>query len=402
MKLDLRSNATNQSWQERWAKSSMGNYAPAPVAFARGQGSYLWDVEGKKYLDFAAGVAVCSVGHAHPKLAVAIAEQAKTLMHTSNLYLVPNQIELAERLIALSGLHRAFFCNSGTEAVEAAMKLARYWGAQNGGRTDFVATSHAFHGRTMGALTLTRNPKYQEHFAPLVPGVTEVPYNDVAAIERAITNKTCAVVLEPIQGEGGVNVPAADYLARVRRVCDQAGVLLILDEVQTGIGRTGDWFAFQRSGIRPDILALAKGLGGGFPIGAVLCNEKANVFVPGTHGSTFGGNPLACAAGLTVLRILEEERVLANVKKQGAHIVNHLAILAEKAPFDGLRGAGLLIGFDLTKEKSKPFAQTLLRQGLLVSNIGDATLRLAPPLTISAAEIEEGFDLLSKALGAHA
>jgi acetylornithine/N-succinyldiaminopimelate aminotransferase len=388
---------SNQSWQERWTKSSMPNYAPAPVAFARGQGSHLWDVEGKKYLDFAAGVAVCSTGHAHPKVVKAIADQAQQLMHTSNLYLIPRQIELAERLIQLSGLHRAFFCNSGTEAIEASMKLARYWGSQNGGRTDFVVTGHAFHGRTMGALTLTRNPKYQKGFGPLVPGAHEVPFNDAAAVEEAITDKTCAVVVEPLQGEGGVNVPSADYLSKLRKICDRNGVLLVLDEVQTGIGRTGEWFAYQRAQVKPDIVALAKGLGSGFPIGAILCNEKANVFQPGAHGSTFGGNPLACAAALATLDVIESDKILANVRKQGAHIVNHLAILSDKAPIQDVRGSGLLIGFDLTEEKSKPFAQRMLAQGLLVSNIGDHTVRLAPPLPISAAEIEEGIALLADA-----
>ncbi|HLE48049.1 MAG TPA: aminotransferase class III-fold pyridoxal phosphate-dependent enzyme, partial [Candidatus Thermoplasmatota archaeon] len=276
MKLDLKAAQTNAAWQERWTKSSLGNYAPAPVAFARGQGSYLWDVEGKKYLDFAAGVAVCSTGHAHPKVAEAIAAQAKALLHTSNLYLVPNQIRLAEELLALSGLHRAFFCNSGTEAIEAAMKLARYWGHQNGGRTDYVATSHSFHGRTMGALTLTRNPKYQQGYEPLLPGVHEVPFDDLEAMKAAVTRKTCAVIVEPIQGEGGVNVPRDDYLRGLRDQCTDKNVLLVLDEVQTGIGRTGDWFAYQRAKIQPDVLALAKGLGSGFPIGALLCSEKAN------------------------------------------------------------------------------------------------------------------------------
>lgn len=383
---------------ERWTKSSFQNYAPAPVAFARGKGSYLWDVEGKKYLDFAAGVAVCSTGHAHPAVVKAIQDQAATLLHTSNLYLIPNQVELAEELEQLSGLTRAFFCNSGTEAVEAAMKLARYWGRENGGRTEFITTSHAFHGRTFGALTLTRNPKYHAGFEPLLPGVTEVPYDDVEAMRHAITSKTCAVIVEPVQGEGGVHVPAPSYLAALRRLCDEAGVLLIFDEVQTGIGRTGTWFAFEAVGVRPDILALAKGLGSGFPIGAMLANERAGVFKPGSHGSTFGGNPLACAAALATLRVLREGRVLANVKKQGARLVDRLSSLAEGGPIKGIRGAGLLVGFDLTAGTGKAFAGELLAAGLLVSHIGDRTVRLVPPLTVSTSEVDGALQILESAL----
>lgn len=394
----LKTAESNQAWHERWSRTSFQNYAPAPVAFRRGQGSYLWDVEGKKYLDFAAGVAVCSTGHAHPTVVKAIQEQAAELLHTSNLYVVPNQVRLAEELLDLSGLDRAFFCNSGTEAMEAALKLARYWGHQNGGRHELLVADHAFHGRTMGALTLTQNPKYQQGHEPLLPGVRAVPFDDVEAMRAAITPKTAAIVVEPVQGEGGVNVPRADYLPRLRRLCDEHGILLVLDEVQTGIGRTGEWFAYQRSGVKPDIVALAKGLGSGFPIGALLANEKAAQWKPGAHGSTFGGNPLACAAALATLQVIREENLLANVKKQGAHLVNHLGILSDEAPLENVRGSGLLVGFDLTSSPSKEFARTLLADGLLVSNIGDRTMRLAPPLTVSAAEVEEGFRVLESLL----
>jgi acetylornithine/N-succinyldiaminopimelate aminotransferase len=398
MKLHTSTKTTNAQWMERWKQSSMGNYAPASVAFERGQGSRLWDVEGKEYLDFAAGVAVCSTGHAHPTIAQAIAEQSAQLLHTSNLYLVPNQIRLAEELLALSGLHRAFFCNSGTEALEASLKIARYWGAKNG-RTDLITTHHAFHGRTMGALALTQNPKYHHGFEPLLPGVRAVDYDNLEAVKHAITNKTCAVVVEPIQGEGGVNVPRDGYLRGLRDLCDDKGILLILDEVQTGIGRTGEWFAYLKDQIKPDLLALAKGLGSGFPIGAVLCSERANVLQPGAHGSTFGGNPLACAAGLATLRVIREENVLPNVRRQGAHLLNHLSLLADKNDaIANVRGAGLLVGFDLKEGTSKEFASRLLTRGLLVSNIGDKTIRLAPPLTVSAAEIEDAFDHLQAAL----
>lgn len=399
MKLQAATKTNNAQWMERWKASSMSNYAPATVAFQRGQGSKLWDVEGKEYLDFAAGVAVCSTGHAHPTIAKTIADQASQLLHTSNLYLVPNQIRLAEELIDLSGLHRAFFCNSGTEALEACLKIARYWGSKNGHRTDLITTHHAFHGRTMGALTLTQNPKYHQGFDPLLPGVRAVDYDNLEAVKHAITSKTCAVVVEPIQGEGGVNVPRDGYLRGLRDLCNDKGILLILDEVQTGIGRTGEWFSFLKDGIKPDLLALAKGLGSGFPIGAVLCSEKANVLQPGAHGSTFGGNPLACAAGLATLRVIREERILENVRRQGAHLMNHLALFADKNDaIQNVRGAGLLVGFDVKNGTSKEFAGKLLEKGLLVSNIGEKTIRLAPPLTVTAAEIEEGFEILSNAL----
>jgi acetylornithine/N-succinyldiaminopimelate aminotransferase len=396
MKLQTKG-ASNAEWAERWKKSSMNNYAPAAVAFERGQGSRLWDVEGKEYLDFAAGVAVCSTGHAHPTVAKALAEQAARLLHTSNLYLVPNQIRLAEELLELSGLHRAFFCNSGTEAIEACLKIARYWGAKSG-RTDLITTHHAFHGRTMGALTLTQNPKYHEGFAPLLPGVRAVDYDNLEAVKHAITSKTAAVLVEPVQGEGGVNVPRDGYLRGLRDVCDDKKVLLVLDEVQTGIGRTGDWFAFLKEKVRPDLVALAKGLGSGFPIGAVLSAESASVFQPGAHGSTFGGNPLACAAGLATLRVIREENVLSNVRKQGSHLMNHLALLSEKkSKILHVRGAGLLVGFDVASGTSKELAAKLLSKGLLVSNIGEKTIRLAPPLTVSAAEIEDAIELIDAA-----
>lgn len=398
MKLAVPQKTTNAQWLERWKKTSMPNYAPAPVAFERGRGARLWDVEGKEYLDFAAGVAVCSTGHAHPAVAKAIADQAARLLHTSNLYLIPNQIQLAEELLGLSRLQRAFFCNSGTEAMEAALKLARYWGKKNAGRTDFVVTRRAFHGRTMGALTLTQNPKYHEGFAPLLPGVHAVDYDDLEVVRAAITPQTCAVVVEPVQGEGGVHVPRSGYLRGLREICDDAGVLLVLDEVQTGIGRTGEWFAFLREKVRPDLLAVAKGLGSGFPIGALLCTEAASAFQPGAHGSTFGGNPLACAAALATLRVLRDENALANVQKQGAHLVSRLAGLGEKGALENLRGVGLLVGFEVARGTGKEAATQLLHKGLLVSHIGEKTIRLAPPLTVSAAEVEKAVELIAATL----
>lgn len=399
MKLQQDATSTNAAWMERWSKVLLQNYAPAPVAFVRGKGSQMWDAEGKAYLDFAAGVAVCSTGHAHPRVVGAIQRQAAELLHTSNLYLIPNQIQLAEELVALSGLHRAFFCNSGTEAMEAAMKLARYWGHQNGGRFEFITTDHGFHGRTFGALTLTRNPKYQQGFEPLLPGVREVAYSNLEATKQAISSKTCAVVIEPVQGEGGVNVPEPGYLKGLREVCDDAGILLVLDEVQTGIGRLGEWFGFQREGIRPDIVALAKGLGGGFPIGAILASERASVFTPGSHGSTFGGNALACAAALATLAVVRDERLLENVRRQGAHLLAGLSRLEPGTVLRKARGAGLLQGFDLSVGKGKDFVGALLGHGLLATYLGERTVRLAPPLVVTKSEVDQGLRLLAEVLG---
>lgn len=390
---------TNREALEAFRRYAMPNYDPAPVAFERGEGCRLWDVEGKAYLDFAAGVAVCSLGHSHPRVVDAIARQARQLIHTSNLYLVPRALELARELVRLTGLSRAFFSNSGTEAVEAALKLARYWGAKNGGRHEILATHRSFHGRTLGALSATGQPHYQKGFEPLLPGIRFVPYGDADALARAVTPRTCAVLLEPLQGEGGVHVPPAGYLAEVRRLCDAHDLLLVLDEVQTGIGRTGGWFAYLGANVRPDVLALAKGLGAGFPIGATVCNDRANAFQPGAHGSTFGGNPLGAAAALATLRVIEEENVLANVRKQGARLFAHLQRLEEEGLIVGVRGAGLLVGFDLVNGPSKPFARGLLERGLLVTHLGESTVRLAPPLIVSAAEIEEGVEHVATLLG---
>lgn len=387
---------TNAEALAMFRRYSMGNYEPAPVAFARGQGARLWDVEGKDYLDFAAGVAVTSLGHSHATWAAAVSRQANTLAHTSNLYLVPNQLLLARELVGLSGLDRAFFCNSGTEAMEAALKLARYWGRNHGGRHGIISTTHSFHGRTMGALTLTGQTHYQEGFSPLLPGVDHVPFGDLGAMERAIKADTCAIVLEPIQGEGGVRPAPRDYLRGVRKLCDERDLLLVLDEVQTGIGRTGTWFAFEHSGIRPDVVALAKGLGGGFPIGALLCNERANAFQPGSHGSTFGGNPLACAAALSTLSILRDENGLANVRAQGAAVAARLQELEGEGRVVEARGMGLLQAFDLPDKKgAKVLNRRLLEAGLLVTALGDAGIRLAPPLLITKAETDEGLAKLS-------
>ena len=390
---------TNADVLDVFRKYAMPTYDPGPVAFERGEGCRLWDIEGKSYLDFAAGVAVCSLGHAHPRIQKAVAEQADRVIHTSNLWLIPQAVELQRQLVHLTGLNRAFLCNSGTEAVEGALKLARYWGHKNGGRTDIIATNNSFHGRTMGALAVTGQERYHKGFAPLLPGVSFVPFGDAKAIADAITPKTCAVILEPVQGEGGVMVPPNDYLSDVRDLCDDKDILLILDEVQTGMGRTGTWFAYERAGIHPDIVALAKGMGGGFPIGAVVCNDRANAFEPGAHGSTFGGNHLAAAAALAVIETLRTDKVLENVRKQGQHLATHLATWEEAGKITKARGIGLLQGFELPMGGAKPFARKLLEKGLLVTSIGDRIIRLAPPLIVKASEVEEGLAILGDALG---
>ncbi len=388
---------SNAEWKGRAETALLRNYAPAPVAFVKGEGSRLWDADGNEYLDFCAGVAVCSTGHAHPKVVAAVQEQAARLGHVSNLYLIPQQVELAERLAALSGLTGgSFFCNSGTEAVEAAMKLAKVWGRAHGGRSEIVAATNSFHGRTLGALTATGQEKYRKPFHPLLPGVTHVPYGDAEAMAAAVTDSTCAVLVEPVQGEGGVRVPPADYLRALRDLCDDRELLLLLDEVQTGIGRTGEWFAYEHAGVRPDVVALAKGLGSGFPVGAIVASERAAVFEPGQHASTFGGNPLASAAALATLDVIETEDVLENVRTQGGRL---RAALAEVGGATDVRGLGLLVAFDLADQKASETGRALLSSGLLVSTIGDRTIRLAPPLTVSGSDVEAAVERIASVLG---
>jgi predicted acetylornithine/succinylornithine family transaminase len=389
----------NEEWARRAETALLRNYAPAPVAFVRGHGTRLWDADGREYLDFCAGVAVCSTGHAHPRVAEAVAEQAQQLWHVSNLFLIPQQIELAERLAALTGLDGgAFFCNSGTEAVEAALKLARSWGKAHGGRARFVATEGAFHGRTMGALSVTGQAKYRTPFEPLVPGVTHVPFGDAEAAAAAITRETAAVVVEPVQGEGGVNVPAPDYLKALRDACDERDALLVLDEVQTGIGRTGAWFAFQHAGVEPDVVCLAKGLGSGFPIGAIVASERAAAFEPGQHAATFGGNPLACTAALATLDVIEDEGLVANARDRGVQLLNGLRGLGAEHAADP-RGLGLLVAFGTPDGSPGAAAMARLREhGLLVSTVGASGIRLAPPLTVSEPDVRRAVDVVAMAL----
>lgn len=374
----------------------MNTYARLPVAFERGEGVWLWDTTGKRYLDAVAGVAVNTLGHAHPKLAATLCEQAQKLIHTSNLYQVPLQEALATRLCELSGMDRAFFCNSGAEANEAAIKLARLYGHQKGiDLPTILVMEKSFHGRTLATLTASGSRKVQAGFEPLVTGFARVPYNDVEAARHAVDHNPniVAILVEPVQGEGGINIPSPDYLTGLRQLCDEKGLLLMLDEVQSGIARTGTWFAHQHAGIKPDVMALAKGLGGGVPIGACLARgPAAEVFKPGNHGSTFGGNPLACAAGLTVLRVIEEEKLLENVVRVGSYLRDGLAAGLKDLPgVVQVRGHGLMVGIELDRPCGEIVTRAL-EQGLLVNVTSDRIVRLVPPLILREAEAQHLID----------
>ncbi|OZA31043.1 MAG: aspartate aminotransferase family protein [Hydrogenophilales bacterium 17-61-9] len=369
----------------------MNTYARQPVAFVRGEGAYLWDESGKRYLDAVAGVAVNGLGHAHPKLVKAICEQAAALIHSSNLYRIPQQEELAERLCALSGMDRAFFCNSGCEANEAAIKLARLYGHGKGIEVPtIIVMEKSFHGRTMATLTASGSRKIQAGFEPLLSGFARVPFNDIEAIRQVgeHNKSVVAVLVEVVQGEGGINVLAAEFLVELRRICDAHGWLLMLDEVQTGIGRTGAWFGFQHSGVAPDVMALAKGLGSGVPIGACLARgEAAEVFKPGSHGSTFGGNPLACATALATLDAIEEENLLENARLRGEAIRSGLRqALASVPGVVEIRGEGMMIGIELDRPCAELVA-VARDAGVLINVTSDTVIRLVPPLIYGEAEV---------------
>jgi acetylornithine aminotransferase len=376
----------------------MSTYARQPLAFTKGEGVFLIDGAGKRYLDALAGVAVISVGHCHPKLAKAISDQAHNLIHTSNIFNITLQEQLADRLCALSGMDNVFFCNSGCEANEAAIKLARLHGHKKGIEVPtIIVTEGSFHGRTMATLTATGSRKVQAGFEPLLAGFARVPYDDIAAVKQVAANNkdVVAVLVEPITGEGGIHIPQENYLRELRAICDQHGWLLMFDEVQTGIGRTGKWFGHQHSGVRPDVMSLAKGLGGGVPIGACLAaGPAANLFQPGKHGSTFGGNPLACAASLAVLEIMEEERLVENAVSTGEYLMGRLR--DEFAGVTGvtqIRGRGLMIGIELDRNCPELVAQALER-GLIINVTSDNVVRLVPPLCFNV----EHADLLSSML----
>jgi acetylornithine/N-succinyldiaminopimelate aminotransferase len=374
-------------------------YARFPIVLVRGAGVHLWDSDGKEYLDFVGGIAVDALGHCHPRMVKAIREQAETLIHVSNLYHIEPQIRLGALLCQHSFADRAFFCNSGAEANEAAIKLARkyakdHWSTD---RTEIITMQHAFHGRTLATVTATGNPKYTHGFEPLMPGFKQVPYNDLRAVERALDSRTCAVLVEPVQGEGGVNIPSADYLPGLRRLCSAAGALLILDEVQSGMGRTGKLFAYQHTGIEPDILTLAKALAGGLPVGAMLAKEDvAASFTPGTHASTFGGTPFVSAVALAVLETMLAEDLPGRSAKLGQYAVERVRAL--RSPLvTAIRGQGLILGIEVTVP-ARGIVASCMEQGLLVLTAGDQVVRMVPPLIVTEADIDRAVEILGKAL----
>ncbi|MFO0774826.1 MAG: acetylornithine transaminase [Nitrospiraceae bacterium] len=379
----------------------MQTYTRQPISIARGRGARVTDLEGREYLDFVGGIAVNILGHNHPDLTLAIQKQAMQLLHASNLYYTVPQVELAKQLVQQSFAQKVFFCNSGAEANEAAIKLARRYGHEQRGPEcyEIVTMKNSFHGRTLATIAATGQEKVQKGFEPLTPGFRSVPFNDIDALEAALSDRTAAVLLEPIQAEGGVHVANTTYLARVRELCRARDILLIFDEVQTGMGRTGTLFAYQQLGVQPDVMTLAKGLGGGVPIGACLAtDEVAKVFVPGSHASTFGGNPLACAAGLSVLRTLLEGGVLEQAKQMGEHLGKGLHDLQERhAMVKEARGMGLLRGLELHGD-GKPVVEACLTRGLLINCTMDRVLRFVPPLVITQADIDRLLDTLPRVM----
>ncbi|QPJ60513.1 MAG: acetylornithine transaminase [Candidatus Nitronauta litoralis] len=393
--------ATNFSVKKLSDQHLLGNYKRFPIAISKGKGMYVWDESGNKYLDFVAGIAVDSLGHCHPEVVKAIKKQVGTLMHVSNLYHIPPQAELARELTRSCFADKAFFCNSGTEANEAAIKLARKVMFDRGQkkRIEIVTTLASFHGRTLGALSATGQEKMKVGFGPMLPGFKHVPFADIKAMEKAITSKTCAVMIEPLQGETGVNTASKSYFQNLRKLCNKKKVLLILDEVQTGMGRTGQLFAHQGMKIKPDIMTLAKGLGGGMPIGAMLTTDELGASLgPGTHGTTFGGNPLACAAALAVTKIVSSKTFLKQVSSKGDFFQDELKKLGKRYPvIKQIRGEGLMIGVDLTLP-SPAIAGECLKHKALVNAIAPNTLRFIPPLIVTRQDISKLITILEKSI----
>ena len=378
---------------KRWQRAIQDNYGTPTIELVSGKGSVVKDADGKSYLDFLAGIATNVLGHAHPAIVKAVSKQISTLGHVSNFFAHPNVLELAEKLQKMTGdkSARVFFCNSGAEANEAALKLSR-----KTGKYKVVATQEAFHGRTMGALSLTGQPSKRNPFKPLIKGIKHVPFGDSSAMKRAITKKTAMIIVEPIMGEAGVIVPPADYLKSLRQFCDDNGALLVFDCVKTGMGRTGDWFGYEYSGIKPDVITLAKGLGGGLPLGAMIALGSASkLFEAGDHGSTFGGNPVATAAALAVISSIEKEKIFAHVDEVGAFLLAELALIEGVTE---VRGAGLLIGLTLDKPVAKSVVKKCQELGALVNAPGDRTIRLAPALNVSMKQAEKFVAIFTKAL----
>ncbi len=387
----------------------MGTYSRFPLAIERGEGCRLWDTEGREYLDFVAGIATCTLGHAHPALVAALSAQIQKLHHVSNLYYIPEQGAIARQLVGTSAGDRVFFCNSGAEANEAAIKLARKYALNRGAFNPLILTAkESFHGRTLATITATGQPKYQKGFAPLVPGFEYVPYNDITAVEAKVErfgDRIAAVLIEPIQGEGGVRPGDLDYFLRLRKLCSERDILLILDEVQAGVGRTGKYWGYQNLGVEPDIFTAAKGLAGGIPIGAMVCKATCDVFEPGNHASTFGGNPFACAAALAVFETLERDHLLANVQARGEQLRTRLRAIAQARPdlFAEVRGWGLIDGLVLQPEAavtSVDLVKAAIAEGLLLVPAGPRVVRFVPPLIVTAAEVDRAAELLEKAIAA--
>ena len=387
-------------WQELEPKYFMKTVERIPLTLVRGQGARVWDEDGREYLDFVAGWAVNSLGHCPPSVVEAVGEQAHTLIQTSNQFYTIPQIQLAEILVQHSCLNKVFFCNSGAEANEGAVKLARRYGKRYlDGAYEVITTMSSFHGRTLAMVAATGQPKHQQPYVPLPAGFVNVEYNSIEVIKEATSNKTCAIMLEPLQGEGGVNLVSDNYLTAVRDWCDQNGILLILDEIQTGVGRTGTLFAYEQYSIEPDIMTLAKGLASGMPIGAILAKDRASVFTPGEHGSTFGGNPVACAAGYATLKFIIEKDVAGNARRVGEYFMTGLEKLRQKFQFiTEVRGRGLLIAIEFSRDIANSVVKACLDRGLLVNRVKPSALRFMPPLIIGNGEVDKALDILNEAL----
>jgi predicted acetylornithine/succinylornithine family transaminase len=392
----------NESWAARGSKVLLGNYRPQTVAMVGGDGAVAIDADGNRYIDFVSGIAVSSLGHNHPALVAAIREQAGRVLHTANVVWNEQAVMLAEKLVAKSFAERVYFCNSGTEAIEASLKLARkYFHERKEGRFEFISFDKSFHGRTMGAVSVTGQEKYKEGFEPLLPGVKTVPFGDLNAVEAAITERTAAIIVENIQGEGGLRVPPPGFLRGLREITQRHGCLLILDEVQSGVGRCGTLWGYEGEGMTPDIMAIAKGIGGGLPLGAMLTTDAVGAALTfGSHGSTYGGNPLACAAGNVVMDIVSDPAFLARVKTLGEHLLNRLQGLVRnhrKIAVEA-RGRGLWCGLELNVDAAK-LPKAALSRGLLLNVIGGKVLRIAPPLVIDQRTLDQGLDVLDALLG---
>ena len=388
------------NWQELEHKYYMPVFSRLPVVLVRGEGTRVFDEAGKSYLDMCAGLAVNVLGHCHPAVTEAIAKQARTLVHTTNLYYTTPQLELAELLCANSVGDRVFFGNSGAEANEGAIKLARKHGRVNrGGAYEIISATNSFHGRTLATLAATGQEKFHKPFAPMPEGFINVPFNDLAALKEATNEKTCAVLLEVIQGESGVNIGDHDYLVGVREWCDEQNLLLMIDEIQTGLGRTGKFLAYEHHGIKPDVFTMAKGLAGGVPIGAVLATEKASLFTTSDHGSTFGGNALACAAGVATVETILDEGLTENATTVGAYLLGKMDELkAKHAIVQSTRGLGLMAAFDLNADVAPALVKAALAKGLILNNTSAQTIRFVPPLILTNAEVDEALGIIDEIL----